>query len=512
MKVTRRQFKTAEILARPESARMLDTVLDNIRESIETHIDAERVYSITAPNSEHTEFKVPHDLKVVPNRYLVVAKNGYGDIYPSHTDWTDKAVFFKSSGKDTNALIILWRDATGLTPKKSASIPTPPTADQTTASNVGTAGVGVFDAEVGDDLQFRKLNSLSGALTITLDAGNKKIDFDISIMALGAMPAITYGSTFTAGAANTFIRTDAQLKFPHALMPSAGGTDTLTLTQSGTDLTLTPSNSGGFFLSLTGTGLSISGPSAGTMINVNGDFDNPTTTLIQSAWATGALTNKTVRCWDARYQTVAGVWSGSTIIGYDTSSFSFNPTAGSGTDNKAYCMRLSGPVINTNNGGWTELATVLLEAPRRASGATVATFAGTIIMECPTVSTTEQTAIYIKQRTAGQLAANRYGIKIDAHNSGTAQTGIEIGAQAGNTAGSQIRLLDKAGDLPSPITGDIWRNGSKLQFRKDGSTTVDLAAGGGGATVLDFGTHTDGGDSLEPTSFYALQFAGAMAA
>lgn len=47
-----------------------------------------------------------------------------------------------------------------------------------TASNVGTAGTGIFDAKVGVDLQFRKLNALSTKLSVALDAPNKKIDID----------------------------------------------------------------------------------------------------------------------------------------------------------------------------------------------------------------------------------------------------------------------------------------------------------------------------------------------
>lgn len=49
-----------------------------------------------------------------------------------------------------------------------------------TASNVGTAGVGVFDGKSGVDLQFRKLNPASNKCSISLDAGNQKIDFDIN--------------------------------------------------------------------------------------------------------------------------------------------------------------------------------------------------------------------------------------------------------------------------------------------------------------------------------------------
>jgi hypothetical protein len=48
-----------------------------------------------------------------------------------------------------------------------------------TASNIGTAGVGLFDAKVGADLQFRKLNAGSSKVTITDDPGNNEVDVDV---------------------------------------------------------------------------------------------------------------------------------------------------------------------------------------------------------------------------------------------------------------------------------------------------------------------------------------------
>ncbi|MBW8879628.1 MAG: hypothetical protein JF614_32245, partial [Acidobacteria bacterium] len=48
-----------------------------------------------------------------------------------------------------------------------------------TASNVGTAGVGLFDNKGGVDLRFRKINAASSKVTVTLDSGNQKVDLDV---------------------------------------------------------------------------------------------------------------------------------------------------------------------------------------------------------------------------------------------------------------------------------------------------------------------------------------------
>lgn len=48
-----------------------------------------------------------------------------------------------------------------------------------TASNVGTGGVGVFDAKVSGDLQFRNINQKSNKVDVTFDVANKEIDIDI---------------------------------------------------------------------------------------------------------------------------------------------------------------------------------------------------------------------------------------------------------------------------------------------------------------------------------------------
>jgi len=49
-----------------------------------------------------------------------------------------------------------------------------------TASNSGTDGVGVWDAKVGVDLEFRHIAPASNKVTVTLDAGDDDIDIDVA--------------------------------------------------------------------------------------------------------------------------------------------------------------------------------------------------------------------------------------------------------------------------------------------------------------------------------------------
>jgi hypothetical protein len=49
----------------------------------------------------------------------------------------------------------------------------------TGASNVGTAGEGLFDGEVAGVLNFRNINAGSSKVTVTLDGANKEVDLDV---------------------------------------------------------------------------------------------------------------------------------------------------------------------------------------------------------------------------------------------------------------------------------------------------------------------------------------------
>lgn len=69
-----------------------------------------------------------------------------------------------------------------------------------TASNVGTAGVGVFKQKSGVDLQFKKINAGSSKITITDDTGNDEVDIDVAeanltLGNLGGTLALNKGGT-----------------------------------------------------------------------------------------------------------------------------------------------------------------------------------------------------------------------------------------------------------------------------------------------------------------------------
>jgi len=64
-----------------------------------------------------------------------------------------------------------------------------------TASNIGTAGVGVFDGKVGEDLQFKNINAGSAKITITDDTSNNEIDIDFGTVSIDDLSDVDTTST-----------------------------------------------------------------------------------------------------------------------------------------------------------------------------------------------------------------------------------------------------------------------------------------------------------------------------
>lgn len=346
---------------------------------------------------------------------------------------------------------------------------------------------------------------------------------------VGSTAPMALAGTSSGGTAEWASRGDHVHIFPQTLQSASGGTDSITLTQVGTDLTLTTTNSGLLSIELAGIGLDISGDSSPSqVVSISGDFDN-NNTLLKSSWSGGSLTNKTVRCWDASYSAVSGAWSGSTIIGFDTVTFSLAPTAtGSSQDNKAYCARLAGPVVSNSNGGYTEIATAYLSKPSRAVTANPPiSLAATLLLEPPTISGNTQAGILIRQGTAQIAASNRYGIFIDAQNSGTVRHSIygvsdlakftgplvvggEFGVTGLATFGNSIT-----------VTGNIDHNGTAVglygttpttQYSTTGTVTGHSVTTGTTVTATDVFTGNTGSTAYTISDVVrALKIIGAIA-
>ncbi|GEM_PF-1596082 len=52
--------------------------------------------------------------------------------------------------------------------------------ESNTASNIGTAGVGIFKSKSGADLQFKKLNAANNRISVTDDTGNDEVDIGLN--------------------------------------------------------------------------------------------------------------------------------------------------------------------------------------------------------------------------------------------------------------------------------------------------------------------------------------------
>lgn len=93
-----------------------------------------------------------------------------------------------------------------------------------TASNVGTAGVGIFKQKTGVDLELKKLNAGSSKVTITDDTGNSEVDIDVAPANFTGIPqsGVTdlvsdLAGKEAAGAAAAAVATHEGLADPHTV-------------------------------------------------------------------------------------------------------------------------------------------------------------------------------------------------------------------------------------------------------------------------------------------------------
>ena len=135
-------------------------------------------------------------------------------------------------------------DASGLVHKKVLlnNLPSSGSGEANTASNIGVGGVGVFDAKVGIDLQFKNINTITnGGITVTDDVANNEIDISVNINGLTAEASVDSGADYfmmydaSAGALRKVLGSD---------MPGGGGgmSSFDIIGDSGTGQTITDGN------------------------------------------------------------------------------------------------------------------------------------------------------------------------------------------------------------------------------------------------------------------------------
>jgi hypothetical protein len=90
-----------------------------------------------------------------------------------------------------NEVLAVNSGGTGLTWAPSGG---PGGGEANTASNIGTAGVGVFKTKSGLDLQFKNINAGSTKVTITDDTTNNEVDIDLGSQVVATTQANTFGA------------------------------------------------------------------------------------------------------------------------------------------------------------------------------------------------------------------------------------------------------------------------------------------------------------------------------
>ena len=90
---------------------------------------------------------------------------------------------FSAPGSSENQKVVSWDNSAGEFVLSSVS-GLSGSGETNTASNQGTAGVGVFYQKSGEDLQFKNINAGSAKITVTDDTSNNEIDINLGTVSI----------------------------------------------------------------------------------------------------------------------------------------------------------------------------------------------------------------------------------------------------------------------------------------------------------------------------------------